>query len=189
MIRDVVNKIKNELIGTFAETKEWFDADNDLLDYIPSNDGWTIRQIAEHISLTNHYLLILIRKRVHKAMDMAKKIDYSDLLIDYDVDWKKLDEIGEHGSFYWNRPMHMEPTGTVVLDEVKRKLDNQLQECLNYLEQMPNGEGVLYKTMMSVNGLGKIDVYHYILFLSQHARRHNTQMKKIRKEFQNSKTR
>ena len=45
---------------------------------------------------------------------------------------------------------------------------------------------VLYKTTMSVNGLGKIDVYHYIYFLVQHAQRHISQMKKVAAEF-NSK--
>jgi hypothetical protein len=41
----------------------------------------------------------------------------------------------------------------------------------------------LCKTMMSVNNIGKIDVYHYICFLVQHAKRHITQMEKIRDEF------
>ena len=44
--------------------------------------------------------------------------------------------------------------------------------------QMKNGEGLLYKTTMTVNELGKINVYEYIYFLSLHAQRHVTQMKK-----------
>ena len=52
--------------------------------------------------------------------------------------------------------------------EVKEKLIEQKQECLSLLNQIPNGEGVLFKTMMSVNNLGKIDVYHYLYFLVQH---------------------
>ena len=60
------------------------------------------------------------------------------------------------------------------------KLDSQPQECLGCLHKIPNGEGILCKTMMTVNNLGKIDVYHYICFLAQHAERHITQMEKIK---------
>ncbi|MBN8787104.1 MAG: hypothetical protein J0I84_08435 [Terrimonas sp.] len=48
---------------------------------------------------------------------------------------------------------------------------------------MKNGEGVLYKTTMTVNDLGKIDVYEYIYFLAQHGQRHVTQMEKNEAEF------
>jgi hypothetical protein len=36
---------------------------------------------------------------------------------------------------------------------------------------------------MSVDELGKIDVYHYIYFLAQHAKRHLMQMEMIKAEF------
>ena len=41
---------------------------------------------------------------------------------------------------------------------------------------MKNGEGLLGKTTMTVNELGKINVYECIYFLSLHAQRHITQM-------------
>ena len=47
---------------------------------------------------------------------------------------------------------------------------------------MPNGEGVLYQTTMSVNNLGKIDVYEYIYFLARHAQRHLEQMERNERE-------
>jgi hypothetical protein len=62
--------------------------------------------------------------------------------------------IGEHKSFEWNRPSHMEPTGEISLSEVKVKLDKQLNESMDFLEQLKNGEGVLYKTTMTVDRLG-----------------------------------
>jgi len=80
--------------------------------------------------------------------------------------------IGEHNSFKWNRPEHMEPKGVLSLSEIRSNLKRQMQECLSLLDRIPNGEGVLYKAMMSVNGLGRIDVYHYIYFLVQHINRH-----------------
>jgi len=187
MKHSIVNRLEDELCRTFAEVSEWFNVNRNLLEYLPADNGWSIRQILEHISLTNHYLLILIRKGTNKAIERAKKIDPVDWPADYDKDWDKLTAIGKHKSFTWPRPPHMEPTGIPAMNEIRLTLDNQLQECIGYLRQMPNGEGVLYKTMMSVNNIGKIDVYHYIGFLEKHARRHITQMKKISEEFKTKK--
>jgi hypothetical protein len=46
------------------------------------------------------------------------------------------------------------------------------------LNKIQNGEGVLQTTMMSVNDIGKIDVYSYLYFLAKHAERHVSQMQK-----------
>jgi hypothetical protein len=183
MIEVIINKIRNELSTVFKEVFGWFESDKVLLIYQPKNNGWSVRNVLEHIALTNHFLLILIKKGTLKALANAKKIDYSDLLNSYNFDWHNLKAVGEHESFYWNRPDHMEPTGAVDIAEVKTQLEQQLAECFNCLAQLKNGEGVLYKTTMTVNGLGKIDVYHYLLFLAMHAKRHLTQMQKIQTEF------
>jgi len=183
----ILDRLENDLCATFAKVRAWSNVDSNLLEYVPRDNGWTIRQILEHISLTNHYLLILIRKGTNKAIEKAKKADHVDWPADYDLNWNKLTAIGEHKSFAWSRPQHMEPTGVVAMNEIILTLHEQLQECIGYLHQMANGEGVLYKTMMSVNNIGKNDVYHYISFLAQHAQRHITQMKKISEEFKTKK--
>lgn len=77
----------------------------------------------------------------------------------------------------------MEPTGNKLLAEVRHQLKEQVHQCLAILAKLSNGEGVLYKTTMSVNNLGKLDVYEYIYFLAQHARRHIMQMEKNEFEF------
>ena len=182
MLKIIINKIEAELKNTFNEVDTCFDAGDSLLEYKPQL-GWTIREVLEHISLTNYFLLILIKKGTRKAMELSKVNDFANLLINYDLDWDKLKAIGEHGSFEWNRPRHMEPTGKEDLSLVRERIKNQLNECLQYLEQMQHGEGVLYKTMMTVNGLGKIDVYHYIYFLAEHARRHLMQIQKTKIEY------
>ncbi len=184
MIQDVIDKIKNDLTDTFNNVDVWFNSEDVLLDYLPQNGGWTIRQILEHISLTNHYLLILIRKGIAKSIEKSRIMDYSNLLQGYDLDWEKMRMIGEHNSFAWNRPEHMEPKADLALNAIRIKLNQQAKDCLSLLNQVPNGEGVLYKTKMSVNDLGKIDVYHYIYFLIQHAKRHLTQMNKVKMEFE-----
>jgi len=184
MIEKTIMAVKDELTRSFSALEMWFARDNSLLNYRPQNGGWTIAQVLEHVSLTNHYLLILIRKATSRAIDKSKKMDYRHMLVGYELNWDMLRAIREPGLFHWNRPDHMEPGGMILLTEVKTKLDAQLAECLGYLQQLSNGEGILYKTMMSVNDCGKIDVYHYIGFLAWHARRHVVQMEKIEKEFQ-----
>ncbi|MES1218528.1 MAG: DinB family protein, partial [Bacteroidota bacterium] len=126
MIHDIINRIKSDLVSTFAEIHGWFTIDSSLLDYSPQNGGWTVRQILEHISLTNYYLLILIRKGTNKAVVKAKKEGVLNIPAGYNLDWNKLISIGEHNSFKWTRPEHMEPTGQLTMNEVKEKLDNQL---------------------------------------------------------------
>ncbi|MEJ8817001.1 DinB family protein [Lacibacter sp. H407] len=185
MIQNVITRIREDLSKAFAHLFLCFEANDELLDYRPVKGGWSIREVLEHISLTNHYLLILVRKGTAKAVEIAKDKNYDDLLLNYDLDWEKLKMIGEHNSFKWSRPEHMEPKGTLSLNEIKSTLNEQMLECLLYLDQMPKGEGVLYKTMMSVNDLGKIDMYHYIYFLVQHINRHLMQMEKVRREFKN----
>lgn len=184
MVADVINRIKQDLNNNFLIVDNWFNCNNVLLDYIPQNGGWTVRQILEHIYLTNFFLLILIKKGTVKAIEKARKQELVDIPFDYDLNLTNLSMIGEHKSFVWTRPSHMEPKGEISTGEIRILLNVQLQESLNCLDQMPNGEGVLHKTMMTVNNLGKIDLYHYIYFLSQHIKRHIKQMEGIKAEME-----
>lgn len=183
MIKEVIQHISVTLQETFNNVYVWFDKPTKLQDYPPENGGWSITQILEHIGLTNHFLLILIEKGKRKTLKNFHNLDLSHELTSYAFGNKKLEEIGKHLAFEWIRPAHMEPTGAKTLPEVKTELQAQLKQCENALAEMPNGEGVLYKTTMTVNGLGKIDVYEYIYFLAMHAQRHIEQTEKIEEEW------
>jgi predicted transcriptional regulator YdeE len=183
MITKMITEITVLLNDTFGQIDLWFEKDAALRNYRPKNGGWSIAQILEHIGLTNHFLLILIDKGTNKALLNPHKLDLEDTLKNYTFHRDKLREIGLHKSFDWIRPEHMEPNGEKTLDDVKQQLKSQLGQCLEALDKLQNGEGVLYKTTMSVNDLGKIDVYEYIYFLAQHGQRHLTQMAKNEREF------
>lgn len=60
----------------------------------------------------------------------------------------------------------------------------QQKECLDLLSQMPNGEGSLYLVRMSVNNLGKINMYQWLCFLALHAKRHITQIEGVFAEWE-----
>ncbi|WP_152669068.1 hypothetical protein [Paenibacillus sp. DMB20] len=92
------------------------------------------------------------------------KKDLKSILESYQVNLQELDAIANHKSFNWIRPEHMEPKGDKELGQIRLLLDDQVNECRDSLKEMKNGEGILYKTTMTVNNLGKIDVYQYIYF-------------------------
>lgn len=177
-----IQDIKTHLKTTFEETDRWFDQDKAVMVYDPSNGGWRIVQILEHMYLTNFYLLILIDKGVHKAIRNYKDLDLESEIIKYSFSKDKLIEVGEYGAFTWIRPEHMEPKGEVELSEIRNLISLQYKKCLDYLELIKNGEGLLCTTTMTVNQLGKINVYEYIYFLSLHIQRHIVQMKNNEQE-------
>lgn len=189
MIEYVLNTIRQHLIHTTENINIWFDKPEKLRNYRPINDGWTINEILEHISLTSHFLLKLIDKGGNKALKIAVEVDLEESLKDYQFEDDKLTEIGLHKSFAWVRPEHMQPKGEISLHDVKATINEQRDRCLTWLDRLKNGEGILAKTTMTVNDLGKIDVYQYIYFLTQHAQRHITQMEKNEAEYENTSNR
>ena len=186
-IQTLIREIAQLVRSTFSAVDQWFEKDPVLRAYRPATGGWTIDQILEHIGLTNHFLLILIDKGTQKALLNVHRLDLSSELAQFQLNREKLDAIGRPGSFNWIRPEHMEPNGEKTTMDVRQQLKEQVARCLNVLEQLKNGEGVLYKTTMTVNDLGKINVYEYIYFLAQHAQRHLGQMEKIEVEFYRGK--
>ncbi|MCA8829738.1 DinB family protein [Hymenobacter pini] len=178
-----IASVQAALTDTFAALDTWCDAPAALQHYRPADGGWTANEILEHTALTNHFLLLLIRKGARKALQQAPTADLSAELAAYTFQEEKLAEVGVLNSFAWIRPEHMVPTGTRPLPEVRQQLRQQVTECLQLLADLKNGEGVLYKTTMSVNGLGKITVYEYLYFLAQHGRRHLMQLAENETEF------
>jgi hypothetical protein len=48
-----IERVRTALTGTFAETDTWFDRPEPLRSFHPSDGGWTIDEILEHITLTS----------------------------------------------------------------------------------------------------------------------------------------
>ena len=181
-----IQSIQKHLIKTHQNVLEWFDESEEIKSYKPIDGGWSISEILEHIALTSHFLLILIDKGSDKALRNIKELSIDVLLKSEELNLDKIERIGMHKSFDWIRPEHMEPTGQKEDQEIIAQLISQLNRSLNQLELLKNGEGLRYKTTMTVDGLGKINVYEYILFLSKHAERHIYQMQENMDEY-NSK--
>jgi hypothetical protein len=181
-VDSILKTVEKEAISTFSLLDGWFDEEQAVLNYRPQTRTWTVHEILEHVMLTSHYLMILIDKGCQKAIKCSQD--------NQDFDWeqytlfsKELLEIGEHKSFPWERPEHMEPKGDVPIHDVRIALRQQLMKCLTHLDTLNNGEGVFYKTSMTVNNLGKLDVYQYIYFLALHAKRHLDQLNANKNEY------
>lgn len=74
MIELILYKIRQHLTSTIENINVWFDKPDELRNHKPLDDGWTINEILEHISLTSHFLLKLIDKGGEKALRQAKKL-------------------------------------------------------------------------------------------------------------------
>jgi len=172
-----IAELHTELTITFAAVDAWFDESALVREFQPADQGWTIDEVLTHIALTNHFLLILIEKGTTKASANALGADLAGALTSYELPRERLAAIGVLHAFAWERPAHMEPrTARQPLADVRQQLKQQLTQARACLDRLPHGEGLLYQTTMTVNGLGKLNVYEYVYFLAQHARRHLTQL-------------
>lgn len=174
---EYLSSIRRRLISNHAQLLPYFDLSSEKLSYRPQDGGWSIADILEHISLTSHYLLIIIDKASAKSQRKAAAVDLETVLLETDFMPERITRIGQHKVFPWTRPEHMEPRGLLPLAEIEAKLTHQLFRCLEVLERLPNGEGVLQTTTMSVDGLGRLNVYEYVDFLARHVERHLAQIK------------
>jgi len=46
----------------FDRVDAWFDTPRDVRLYRPADSGWTVDEVLEHIGLTAHYLLVIIKR-------------------------------------------------------------------------------------------------------------------------------
>ncbi len=168
--------IRTQLHTARGQIDAWFDADVNFLDFTLAKGGWNGREILEHVVLTQHFLLKLIDKAGEKALRNINQLELVQELMAFSPDFSKLEQVGLPSAFFWERPEHMEPMGTVPPLRVRAEFHAQIDRCVAWLDRLPNGEGVLYRTTLSVRELGKITVYEYLLFLALHALRHGVQL-------------
>jgi hypothetical protein len=178
--RATFQQVETAIRSTFGAIDGWFEKPAGLRSYKPASGGWSIDEILEHITLTSHFLMIVIRNSTRKAL---KKAASGAAVPEGESDLDLLEAIGRRGSFNWSRPEHMIPTGAVPIDQVHETMRNQATECLEMLGQLRGGEGSLYTVRMSVHESGRLDVYQWLYFLAQHAKRHISQMEEVEGEW------
>ena len=157
--------VRGAIDGTFARLIELCTRSAEHLHHRPAYaDAWTIAEHLEHVSLVNHFLLLTIGKGVATSLRRAR----TQLIPAGESDLARLAPIADPTAFPWEPPGHMIPTGTKPVDEVRVLLEAQHAQCLTLLGQMAAGEGRLCSYWMSVYGLGKLDMYQWLHFLTRH---------------------
>lgn len=174
---DIISNIEAALIRHTAGLDAWFDHEDTL--HRTPREGWSTRQVLEHVMRTNHYLLKLVRKGSAQAIRAARAGGYTGLPSGYCFHHPALELVGTAGAFRWETPEHMVPSGTLPVGRVRKTLRDQLYECLKILDTMPAGEGAYHKITMSVNSIGMLDMYQYLYFLALHQKRHLEQISKL----------
>lgn len=181
-MRNVIQSVREALLTNFRELDTWFEKDFDLLHFKPDTNQWNIREVLEHISLTNYFLLLIINKSTRRALERKRATNTIILPADYQDKFDKIDVIGSR-SFGWIRPEHLEPSGLQDMRDIRVLLKQQFAQCMYNLSLLKNGEGMLVLTNMSVNHLGKLDIYQYIYFLTKHIERHIRQIQRLGKQY------
>ena len=183
-IEKIISTIRGDLDNVRSALLQWCQVNLNMLNYEPKDGGWSSLKVLEHITLTSYFLLIIIDRASQKSIQRAA---FTPIPLDWDTYEllpKSLEDIGVNRSFRWVRPEHMEPSGKVAPAEICARMMEQFERCYQHLLALRNGEGRLCKTTMSVNEIGKLDVYQYIYFLVLHAKRHLTQLERNRVEYQ-----
>lgn len=175
-----IGDVECTLREVFAAAEAWLDRSEELRALHPPSGGWTVDEILEHITQTNHFLMMTLTKwtaiaRRRRSRTASIPVGESDLT--------RIDVIGRRGSFPWTHPAHMTPTSRLSVDEIRALLRRQLEECLSLLDELRDGRGSLCAIRMTVADLGKIDLYQWLYFLAQHIRRHLQQMAAIETTF------
>jgi hypothetical protein len=175
-----VARVRQDIIDVFGQLDACFDRPANERGFRPAPGAWTIDETLEHVSLANHYLMLTWRKAVDTAL---RRVAQGEPGPEGESDLDRLLAIGERGSFRWLRPAHMTPCGQTSAGDLRAELRRQAAECLALLDRISHGEGALVRLHMSVNDLGRIDLYQWLDFLAQHARRHLRQIALIRAGF------
>jgi hypothetical protein len=138
---------------------------------------WSPLDVAEHVTLTSHYLLMLAEKCARKSARKLIRGEAAPTKGRIGVD--QLESIASH-DFRWEAPEHMLPRGSVTLEEVRATLAGQCRQALSLIDMLSAGEGTLHTIRMTVLGPdARLDVYEFLLFIALHADRHAAQVRRI----------
>lgn len=172
-----VATIRTELTSTFNRMLDVFAVREDVLYYQPSNGGWSIYQVLEHVMLANHFLLRIVNKQAERAVQLAGMVNKRNTQ-SYALDRNKLIRMELAGSYIWVPQRYTEPAGDIPLLQIKMTLHDQLSESLALLS-----DSKVLEAIETTYVAGKIDALHYLYFLVQHMQRHLGQVERLKQEF------
>ncbi len=180
-IQNIISTINKELISAFALLDRTFDEKKEFLHF--SSGGRSVLQLLDHVTTTNHRLLLTINEASSKALSNAETARITDEMRNQ---YKLCSSLPEETDLttHWTKPAEY-VTENESLHQLRFRLRYQLGECFDHLDLLKNGEGMLHETKVN-DTIGKLDVYHCIYFLALHTRRQARQIEKLFEEFEDA---
>jgi DinB superfamily len=164
------------LAGAFDELLARIDGGEERLDRRPPGGGWTPREVLEHVTRTDRFLLILADKIAAKSRLRAAR----------GAAWPAHPPRFEHlaglagRELAWDAPQHMRPRGDVPATELRARLAADRAHALALLDGSPGGIATLHRIRMSVVGGAddRLDLYQFLEVVRLHALRHGAQIER-----------
>jgi hypothetical protein len=166
--QQTVITVREELKSIFDALDKRFVLHPKLCRYKTSPEQWCIAKILEHITLFNRYFIRMIRWSSEKAIEWGQIAPITGT----ESDLGRIRNIGDINLCAW-----LQPSNSLTLVEIREQMRSQVQELLDLLEQMPNGEGSIQGAI--IGQLGRMDIYEWLFFLAQHARRHEIEITRV----------
>lgn len=175
-MKNVIVTVRKELIRSISGLDAWFDKEDALMDMKPSSGNWNVRELLQSVMLSNRFLLNFIDKGYGKAIQ-GHKSEVEELVHSYRLESEALLSAVNHKSHELVKN-HLTSLNS-PLPSIRREIREQLDRCLIHLELLDNGDGILYKTGMAIDGLGQLDIYQMIYFLALHVKCHLLELQKL----------
>lgn len=151
----------------------WFATAEPLWSARPAPEAWSVGEVLEHVTLTQHFLLLLIEKLARRAAARAARGDRPPAS---PLGHAALEALASRER-RWERPEHMAPTGRVARAELAQRLREQTRRALAVLEALPDGQGALADARMATVD-ARLDVYGFLHLYVLHAERHLAQLER-----------
>lgn len=169
-----IARLRTDIGAVFGALCERAARGEALLDTRPARGGWTAREVLEHVTLTDKYLLLLADKIAAKSRKRAERGEV------WPAHGPRFDHLGHLAGreLEWSAPEHMVPRGGVSTAELLQRLAADRARALELLDGAPGGLGTLHRIRMSVVGGDddRLDLYQYLEVLCLHAARHVAQI-------------
>ena len=173
--RELSRRLAASLAESFDAALRWLEVDDDVWRARAGAraGNWTVAQICEHLTLVDHYLLVLVDKLAAKS---RRRLEAGERPGPQPSALEQLEPIARRER-PWDAPEHMLPTGTCTRADIRARLEDDRRRCLAHLRELPAGEGTLHRIRFSVVGQ-KLDLYQFLRVIDLHTRRHLAQMER-----------
>jgi hypothetical protein len=151
----------------------WLAAEEALWAQRPAPQAWSVAEVLEHVTLTQHFLLLLSEKLARRGLARAARGATPPAV---PASTAALDALAAR-EFRWEHPEHMAPTGSATRAELRQRLRDQTARALALLDSVPRGEGALADARMGAID-ARLDAYGFLHLYALHAERHLAQLER-----------